>query len=314
MESPLPTNPTTRTGSPGASREGFANSLRVSLGKIAAHLMVRYYHLVFVVSRLGQPYGIGPQQKFALIRKIQKNVRNTSGGTTIEQHLLLAEELFKIPASVKGDVVECGCWRGTSSATLSLICALVGRKLYVCDSFEGLPEPRNEEERYDIHASSTEQYYVWEKGEYSASLELVRNTISRYGDISVCSFVKGYFSDSLKTFDPGPIAFVFEDADLASSVEDCLTYLWPMMSEGGRFYSHEPWSEHVVALFYDKRWWKETFNTHIPGFYGSGLGILAGLQYSQVGYTEKYDAAKLKEAGRKIIQDPPVGRVDRHVD
>ncbi|MEO9189942.1 MAG: TylF/MycF/NovP-related O-methyltransferase [Acetobacteraceae bacterium] len=287
-----------------ASREGFANSLRIFLGKVAAHLIVRHYHLVFVVNRLGQPYGIGPRRKFALLRKIQRNVRNTSGGTTVEQLLLLAEELFKIPPSLKGDVVECGCWRGTSSAALSLVCALVGRKLHVCDSFEGLPEPRNDEERFDIHAGSGERYYVWEKGEYSGSLELVRNTISTYGDISVCAFVKGYFRDSLKTFDPGPIVFVFEDADLASSVEDCLTYLWPIMPHGARFYSHEPWSEHVVALFYDRTWWREKFDTHIPGFYGSGRGIMAGLQYSQIGYTEKYDAAKLKELGTKIIQAP----------
>ena len=281
-----------------------------SLGVAVQRSFRGYYYANFILNRIGRDHGVGIRKKFILVMKIRKNLRSIHGGTSFAQHLVLAEELLKMPKSVAGDVVECGSWRGTSAATLSLVCALVGRKLYVCDSFEGLPEPRTEEERYDIHAWSRDKYYVWEKGEYAADMATVKDTITRYGDVSVCKFIKGYFEDSLKDLDIGPVAFIFEDADLASSVEDCLRYLWPKMPEGGRFYSHEPWSEHVVALFYDKSWWKETFDTHIPGFYGSGRGIIAGTEYSRVGYAEKYDAEKLKQIGRKIIQEGSVGGIE----
>jgi hypothetical protein len=269
----------------------------------------QYYYTTFVLNTVGNQHGLLKRQKFDLFRKIRKNVDSTPGGTDFEQHLLLAEELLKLPKELEGDVVECGSWRGTSAASMSLVCKLIGRQLYVCDSFEGLPEPRTEEERYDIHAHSKESYYVWEKGEYGADLDTVKQTIMKFGDISVCHFVKGYFEDSLKNIEVKSIVAVFEDADLASSVEDCLRYLWPKMSEGARFYSNEPWSEHVVALFYNKNWWKETFNSHIPGFYGSGGGILAGLEYSGIGYTEKFDAEKLKRIGKKRVTDGSI----RHI-
>jgi len=39
-----------------------------------------------------------------------------------------------------GVLVECGCYQGGSSAKLCLVAAMTARKLYVCDSFQGLPE------------------------------------------------------------------------------------------------------------------------------------------------------------------------------
>jgi hypothetical protein len=34
-----------------------------------------------------------------------------------------------------GDIVECGCFNGNSSAKLSIIAKLVNKKLYIFDSF-----------------------------------------------------------------------------------------------------------------------------------------------------------------------------------
>ena len=82
--------------------------------------------------------------------------------TSPGQHLVLVNEILGLPRSLRGDVVECGCYCGASTANLSLACALTGRKLIVCDSFEGLPNPKDEE-KYEIHDESPE-YYIWEGG------------------------------------------------------------------------------------------------------------------------------------------------------
>ncbi|MEW5924323.1 MAG: hypothetical protein AB1746_10080, partial [Candidatus Zixiibacteriota bacterium] len=58
--------------------------------------------------------------------------------TTPADGLMLAEALLSIDAS--GAVVECGCFSGASTAKLSILCHMTGRKLHVFDSFEGLPE------------------------------------------------------------------------------------------------------------------------------------------------------------------------------
>ena len=38
-----------------------------------------------------------------------------------------------------------------------------------------------------------------------------------------------------------------------------------------------------------------------PGFWGSGYGIIAGLDYSSIGYAKKFDPKQIKEHGRKIV-------------
>ncbi len=52
---------------------------------------------------------------------------------------------FLLDLDVPGPIVECGAYKGGSSAQLSVIAKHTGRKLYVCDSFQGLPKPAEAE-------------------------------------------------------------------------------------------------------------------------------------------------------------------------
>jgi len=61
-------------------------------------------------------------------------------GTSWRAYLLMAMKLLELPPETKGDIIECGCWQGGSTINLSIISAITGRKLRVCDSFEGLPD------------------------------------------------------------------------------------------------------------------------------------------------------------------------------
>ena len=261
-----------------------------------------YLILKFIANNIGREYGINHLQKLRLARRIIKNNEKIKSLTSWQQHVLLVEEIFRLPKSLKGDVVECGCYEGASSVNLSLACALTNRRLIVCDSFEGLPKPKDDE-KYEINAGSSADYYIWEEGEFSieGGLDTVKKNVSKFGNIKVCQFVKGYFEDTLKDIDSESIVLVFEDADVRSSVEDCLRYLWPKLQEGCKFYSHEPWSVNVVSLFFDKKWWQDNLKAEPPGFDGSGRGILAGLSYSMVGYAKKFDAEKIKKHGKKKV-------------
>jgi hypothetical protein len=118
-----------------------------SLGLAVQRSFRGYYYANFILNRIGRDHGVGIRKKFILVMKIRKNLRSIHGGTSFAQHLVLAEELLKMPKSVAGDVVECGSWRGTSAATLSLVCALVGRKLYVWIPLKVCPnrEPRRKD-------------------------------------------------------------------------------------------------------------------------------------------------------------------------
>lgn len=260
-----------------------------------------YFAFSFVCGGAGQEYGITALKRLRLLMRIRANNRAIPSLTTWQQHIVLSKAILSLPQSLNGDVVECGAFDGASTVNLSLVCSLTGRRLFVCDSFEGLPEPE-ESERQTIVAGS-KAYYYWQQGEYATQggLKAVMETVSRFGNIEVCQFVKGYFKDTLKDLGIDSIVLVFEDADLPSSVRDCLIHLWPKLQEGCKFYSHEPWSTEVVGLFYDKRLWNLSLGSEPPGFWGSGHGPRAGSGYLQIGYAMKVDREAILEYGCRRI-------------
>jgi len=258
---------------------------------------------MFIANKAGKEYGISHLKKLMLALRIIRNHKKFNSLTTWQQHILLVEEILRIPKSLKGDVVECGCYDGASTVNLSLACTLTNRRLFVCDSFEGLPVPEDDE-KYQIHSHSV-NYYYWEEGEFSSQggLDAVKRNIEKFGSIEACTFVKGYYKDTLKDINTDSIVLVFEDADLPSSVEDCIRYLWPKLQKGSKFFCHEPWSIEVVSLFYDKKWWIDNLNSPPPGFWGSGHGFITlNLRcYLGIGYAMKFDVARIKQFGKKKV-------------
>lgn len=263
----------------------------------------------FIVDRTGRANGVGRVDKLRVVIQLVRVVGRFPSLTTLQQQLVLVREIVGTPPSIEGDVVECGCYEGASTVALSLACGLTGRRLFVCDSFAGLPTPRDEEV-IDTHAID-ETYYQWEAGEFCSEhgLEGVRENVRRYGDLDACRFVVGLYRDTLAHLDTNAVVLVFEDADLASSVEDCLQHLWPKLQTGCRFYCHEPWSIQVVSLFYDRNWWRDHMLTTPPGFFGSGGGVDYALSSSNMGFARKFDAEQIQRTGRKVQHEGSKGFV-----
>ena len=186
------------------------------------------------------------------------------------EHLTMISALLGTYEDTEGVFVECGCFKGGSSINLSLGCALAGRELHIYDSFQGLPEPT------DIDANHTlldrPLVHAYEAGMYSGSLEEVHRNVQRYGDIDVCSFHPGFFSDSMADF-ATPCVVAFVDVDLRESLEDCVRAVWPQLADGGMFYIHEAEHRQIVDLFYDKEWWDLEFGVEAPGLVGGGTGL-----------------------------------------
>lgn len=241
-------------------------------------------HLVseFVRGDFGRDYGLGPRERQALVSHFERVTKHIESGTPLIVHVLLAREILSLPKETRGDVVECGAWKGASAASLSLVCEQVGRKLIVCDSFAGLPDD-GERRHVGLH---TGVYGHYKAGMFEGSLEEVRGNIEAHGALSVCSFVKGYFAESLTALED-PVAFAFLDVDLDSSTRDCLKALWPLLNEGGFIYSDDAGDLDVVKVFFDTPWWQKTLGCAAPGFVGSGCGLPLNPRYSSLGYTRK---------------------------
>jgi len=182
----------------------------------------------------------------------------------------MAIDLFTIPRALKGAIVECGAWKGGSTANLSLVASLVKRRLEVFDSFHGLPEPKSFDREHPI--LSTKEIHTYAEGSWKGTFAEVKHNVSRYGNIEACNLHKGYFQDTLPHFHQR-VVLVFTDADLIESTKTCITYLWPLLEDGCPFYIHEAQHLNIVELFFDKEWWKATFHTNPPGLIGAGNGI-----------------------------------------
>lgn len=143
---------------------------------------------------------------------------------------------------VPGDILEFGCYTGISSAKLSIIAKIINKKLYVFDSFEGLPEI--DSSASEIHKS------IYQKGQYSCSLDTVKKNVSQYGVIKNTEFVKGYFESTLKNYSKiEKIAYTFIDVDLVQSLEECLDFVLPLLQKDGIIFSHEAKDPDYLPIF-----------------------------------------------------------------
>jgi hypothetical protein len=182
----------------------------------------------------------------------------------------MAKDILKIPNSIEGCVVECGSYKGASTANLSLVCALCNRRFEIFDSFEGLPEPSDHDKAHTC--LNIKQIHTYTKGAWSGSLEEVKRNITNYGEIKVCNFNVGYFDKTLSDFDKKCV-FVFADVDLRDSLETCVKHLWPVLQNGCSFYVHEAHHMEIASLFFDQEWWRNNYDSNPPGLVGAGSGL-----------------------------------------
>jgi len=169
-----------------------------------------------------------------------------------------------------GCIVEAGAFKGGSAAKFSLAAGLTGRQLVIFDSFQGIP-PNAEQ-----HVQTDGVQVEFPEGEYAGSLEEVRDAIRRYGDLSTCRFVEGWFDETMPGFDD-PVAVAYIDVDLASSTRTCLRCLYPHLVSDGVIYSQDGHLELVVDVLRDDAFWLDEVGVRPPVIAGLGADQLLAI-------------------------------------
>jgi O-methyltransferase len=246
---------------------------RVNLMRTAMKLyaiVTAPFSILFVLhsKRIHPAYRMTTLRKLNLGLMMLRNKLRIPTGTSFKAHLAMALKLLETPPEVEGCVIECGTWKGGSAANLSLCCRIVGRKLLIFDSFEGLPEadPRDNQ---GMH---------YQKGDYSGPLNEVRTNVSRYGAIECCEFVKGWFEGTLPQLER-PVLLAFLDVDLEASLQTCVRQIWNHLGSDSYLFIDECVSLNYCALFFSETWWQRYFNRKPPGLIGAGTGLPLGEYY-----------------------------------
>jgi O-methyltransferase len=258
---------------------------------MVAALSIPIILLEFFRSDTGREYGVGFSTKIRLMFRMARNRSKIPTASHWLEHLVMATQILKVPREVQGCVIECGSFQGGSAANLSLVCALCDRKLQLFDSFEGLPEPSEDDKSHVLVGQR--EVHTYAKGAFRGTLDSVRRNIARCGEISVCNFNVGFFEQSLPGFHE-PCVMAFVDVDLTDSLKTCLTYLWPRLQDGCYLFTHEAHHMEIAQLFFDDAWWKSILHCKAPGLIGAGTGLglipAAGGFTSALGYTVRTPA------------------------
>ncbi len=141
------------------------------------------------------------------------------------------EELLLQLGSVmdkKGDIIECGsslC--GTSVIMANFLRSRhSNKKVYACDSFEGLDKHELERERQAGLTSVLDNVFT------AASYEYVAKKIKRLGVDGLVLLKKGFFQDTLPHI-KSDFCFALIDCDLKDSIIYSAESIWPRLVSGG---------------------------------------------------------------------------------
>jgi O-methyltransferase len=133
--------------------------------------------------------------------------------------------------NVPGDLIETGVWRGGSCILMRGVLKAYGvtdRRVWVADSFEGLPRPSNDVDRRDIGRK------LYQYKELAITADQVRANFSRYGLLDAqVEFLSGWFSQTLPRAPIEKLAVARLDGDMYESTRDAITALYPKLSVGG---------------------------------------------------------------------------------
>ncbi len=138
---------------------------------------------------------------------------------------------FVIDNNVPGDFVECGTWRGGLAALMLYNAKRTeDKRLYVYDTFEGMPEPGEND------CGTSKRMYEENKGDWCrAGLDIVKSVLrevdASYSDL--CYLIKGKVEDTLDLMAPQTIALARLDTDWYESTKKELEVLYPRVVANG---------------------------------------------------------------------------------
>jgi hypothetical protein len=155
-------------------------------------------------------------------------------GTSIGEAVYIIQYLHEA-LRIKGDICEFGVAQGATSRLLAAeINSSTDRKLWLFDSFEGLPAPKPEDKLInDIFNLGSMDLY---KGRMASPETEVVSKLDAIGfPRARTKLKKGWINDTIKGADlPSEVAFAYVDFDFYEPIKDALEFLDGHMRPGGR--------------------------------------------------------------------------------
>ncbi len=204
--------------------------------------------------------------KLLLFWKVCRNAQQNYASLSMAYDLTALVE----KNNLAGAIVECGVWRGGCAAVMATVAAESNRKIWLFDSFEGMPAATKE----DLGEAAT----LLSNGMMSGALSSVGTNIASVDEVRVLLFkslrlkednisiVKGWFQDTLPLYRDriGAIAILRIDGDWYESTKVCIESLYDNVVNEGYIiiddYGFFPGCKKAVDDFLERRCLKVQLN------------------------------------------------------
>jgi len=172
---------------------------------------------------------------------------------------------YLVAREVKGDLVECGVWRGGSMMAAALTLLRLGdvsRDLYLFDTFQGMAEPSEADipspyDGYSPHRRFARKRRGATSDWAAVPIEAVRSAMESTGyPREKIHLVPGLVEETLPAEAPETLALLRLDTDWYASTKHELEHLYPRLSEGGVLivddYGHYEGARRAVDEYFEE--------------------------------------------------------------
>jgi hypothetical protein len=184
----------------------------------------------------------GNKNKWTMLKSIFRIMPYTLVGTRgLEATYKIVKEVCE--KNIPGDIVELGVARGGAAALMASVmfneftCKKQARKLWLFDSYEGLPEPTNKDFNPEFGEDTGDHVRPLPKGSCLGQLDEVKYLMFTKNGFPKdrIEFVKGWFENTLPVTRKQieQIAVLRIDADWYESTKCCLENLYDKVVSGG---------------------------------------------------------------------------------
>lgn len=138
--------------------------------------------------------------------------------------------------ALEGDLVECGVWKGGSCMLMMRTLAALGRRrrIWLYDTFTGMPEPGDEDTIAWNGRSVREKWETDALASWAVGVEQVKQNLSAvFYPEEELRFVPGDVAETLERELPDRIALLRLDTDWYASTKLELELLYPRLVSGG---------------------------------------------------------------------------------
>ncbi len=140
----------------------------------------------------------------------------------IDRSYMLYQFARMTASTSAGDVAQVGVYRGGTARMISECFSHTNKRIYLFDTFEGLPD----KSEFDGLKDGDDKLKEFDNVNFSE----IKDYFAHLPNISL---MKGFFPDTAKGLEERKFCFVYLDADLYQSTKDGLQFFYERMIPGG---------------------------------------------------------------------------------